>query len=42
MQAGYFIGQGCNLVLCIQDMKDGISIDNHEVMLSVSLSQSAS
>lgn len=28
IEAGFFIGQGCNIVLCIQDMKYGINIEN--------------
>jgi hypothetical protein len=31
IEAGYFIGQGCNLVLCIQEMKYGMCIDNQEL-----------
>lgn len=31
IEAGFFIGQGCNIVLCIQDMKYGTIIDNEEL-----------
>lgn len=36
-QAGYFIGQGCNLVLCIQDMQYGVCIDGIEVCLNCTI-----
>jgi hypothetical protein len=31
IEAGYFIGQGCNIILCIQNMKQGICIDGEQL-----------
>lgn len=31
LEAGHFIGQGCNIVLCIQDLKPGVQIDNEKL-----------
>lgn len=32
-QAAHYIGQGCNVVLCIQQLKDGVVIDGEKVNL---------
>lgn len=31
LEAGHFIGQGCNIVLCIQDLQNGAHIDHEKL-----------